>query len=374
MSTSINVTQRLIYSGRDNLMLVCAARLWPMPNGDLICSWLSGSDNEPASDNCVAMSRSMDGGRTWSEAQILIESGEMAGALTAMVPQQDGHVVAFGAHWPYDQGYTTWHFFRMESTDSGHTWSERTPVDIHGGQGSIEMPIHLQNGELLFPGALYHPRPKPLVAPVQQLCEAASEAEALAMAAVAGSELGGKFSAHLHACCAFISRDQNALHLAEHGDINNRPLGLLEPVCVQLRDGRIVMLMRAEWGGFLWRAESSDNGRTWTEAWQTEIPNPSSHTSLIRLPDNRIALIHNPAGRKGTRGPRNPMSIWISDDELESWSVKQDVIATSDNVRPHNWPGGLDRLAYPHAQILNGKLVFVYDRNRRDAMFVEVEL
>ena len=73
MST-IKATQRLIYSGRDNLMLVCAARLWPMPNGDLICSWLSGSDNEPASDNCVAMSRSTDGGRTWSDAQILVES------------------------------------------------------------------------------------------------------------------------------------------------------------------------------------------------------------------------------------------------------------------------------------------------------------
>jgi hypothetical protein len=54
MSSQIKATQRLIHTGRDNLMLVCAARLWPMPNGDLICTWLSGSDNEPASDNCVA--------------------------------------------------------------------------------------------------------------------------------------------------------------------------------------------------------------------------------------------------------------------------------------------------------------------------------
>jgi hypothetical protein len=374
MSSQIKATQRLIHTGRDNLMLVCAARLWPMPNGDLICTWLSGSDNEPASDNCVAMSRSTDGGRTWSEAQVLLESGEAATALAAMIPQKDGRVVAFGAYWPYDEHYTTWHFFRMESTDSGYTWSERTPIRVHDGKGSLDMPIRLKNGELLFPGALYHPRPQPLVAPVQQLCEAQSEEEALAMPAVEGAEVGGKFSTHLHACCAFISADENATQLEEYGDINNRPLGLLEPVCVQLRDGRIVMLMRAEWGGFLWRAESSDNGRTWTKAWETDIPNPSSHTSLIRLPDGRIALIHNPAGRKGTRGPRSPLSIWISDDELESWSVKQDLFATSGNVRPHNWPDGLDRLAYPHAQILDGKLVFVYDRNRRDAMFVEVEL
>lgn len=375
MSGRIRVKQHVIYSGRGQLKLVCAVRIWRAPNGDLLTTWLSGSDNEPAADNCEVMSRSTDGGRTWGEPQIVVGAGEVAGSMGPLLTLSDGRLVAFGAYWPYDKGYTERHVFRTESLDSGYTWGERQPLLIHNNHGAFGAPIKLHNGEYLFPGAFHDPRPKPLVAPVERLCEAATEEEALAMPAVPGQPSGGKFSTHLHGCCCFISRDENATTLEEYGYIANRPLGLLEPVVVQLRDGRVVMLMRAEWGGFLWRAESADNGRTWTPAWETDIPNPSSHTSLIRLPDGRIALFHNAAGRKGTRGPRNPLSIWISDDEMESWSVKEDVIATHGNYRPDDWPGGLDRLAYPAAMLLDdGRLVFVYDRNRREAMFVEVEI
>jgi len=122
------------------------------------------------------------------------------------------------------------------------------------------------------------------------------------------------------------------------------------------------MLMRAEYGGFLWRAESSDNGRTWTDAWQTDIPNPTSLAALIRMPDGRIALIHNAVGGVvGQNARRDPLSIWLSKDETESWYLKEDVIT-----------GG--SLAYPCPLIVDGRLVFSYDRNRREARFVEVEL
>ncbi|MBM3187557.1 MAG: exo-alpha-sialidase [Chloroflexi bacterium] len=374
MSARITVNQRLIYSGRDRLKLVCAVRLWEAPNGDLLSTWLSGSDNEPASDNCAVMSRSSDGGNTWSDPEMLVAAGEMAGAAGPMLIGKRGQLIAFGGYWPYDKHYTERYWFRMESNDSGHTWGERQPLTVHNNYGGFGEPIQLANGELLFPGAFHDPRPVPLVAPIKQLCEATSEEEALAMPAVPGESSGRKFATHLHGCCVYISPDEEATSLQEYGYIANRPLGLLEPVCVQLRDGRIVMLMRAEWGGYLWRAESADNGRTWTPAWETDIPNPSSHTSLIRLPDGRIALIHNPTGQKGVFGLRNPLSIWISDDEMASWSIREDVIASSGNYRPDNWPAGPNRLAYPHAKILDGKLVFVYDRNRRDAVFVEVEI
>ena len=55
------------------------------------------------------------------------------------------------------------------------------------------------------------------------------------------------------------------------------------------------------------------------------------------------------------------MSIWISDDETESWSIREDVLH-----------GGM--LAYPNGMVLDGKLVFAYDRDRRQAWFVEVEI
>ncbi|MFH1742302.1 MAG: sialidase family protein, partial [bacterium] len=332
------------------------------PNGDMLSCWLSGSDNEPSTDNNVLMARSKDKGRTWSEPKVFIPAGEMAGAVTILFSTPDNRLIALGAHWPSEKHYTEWHWFRMESSDSGMTWSGPARFVLHGNHASIcQGPVRLQNGEFLYPGQFFDERPKPLVAPAERLAHAKSEQEALAMSAGEG-RTGGKFSTHLHGCCVFIDPEREGKTFLEYGYIANRPLGLLESTCVQLKDGRIVMLMRAEWGGFLWRAESSDNGRTWTEAWQTDIPNPTSLTHLLRLPDGRIALIHNAVGGKvGERARRDPLSIWISDDETETWSIKADVIHDG-------------QLAYPNGMILDGRLVFVYDRDRRQVLFVEVDI
>jgi predicted neuraminidase len=189
---------------------------------------------------------------------------------------------------------------------------------------------------------------------VKELAHATSEEDALAIPAPPEGTKHDKFLTHLHGSSVLIAPNEDADELAEFGHIGNRPLGLLEPTCIELEDGRILMLMRAEYGGFLWRAESSDRGRNWT--------NPTSLANLIRLPDGGIALIHNAVGGKvGERSPRDPLSIWISEDEMETWSVKADVIG-----------GGY--LAYPNPKILDGDLVFAYDHNRRQIRFVEVHL
>jgi hypothetical protein len=58
---------------------------------------------------------------------------------------------------------------------------------------------------------------------------------------------------------------------------------------------------------------------------------------------------------------RDPLSLWISDDEMDSWAIKADLLH-----------GGW--LAYPAGMILDERLVFTYDRNRRQARFVEVDI
>jgi predicted neuraminidase len=365
----IGVTEHVVFDGlkgweKDGLTyrLACGALLVVAPNGDLLCSWLSGTDNEPSTDNCVLMARSTDKGKTWSDPSILIPAGGMAGAVTSIYPTSDGRLLLFGAHWPSEEQYTVWHYFRMESKDSGLTWSDPKPFVVHDNHACFGEPVHLANGELLFPVSFFQKRVKPLSGPVMKLAQAKTEEEALAIPPTESGDGGGKFSTHLHGSSVLIAKDENATEFAEYGKVCNRPLGLLEPTCIQLKDGRIVMLMRAEFGGFLWRSDSSDNGRTWTEAWQTDIPNPTSLPYLIRLNDGRIALIHNARGGVvGANSHRDPLSIWISNDELKSWSLKADVIR-----------GG--SLAYPNPKILDGRLVFAYDHNRRQVRFVEVTI
>ncbi|MFA6243627.1 MAG: sialidase family protein [Candidatus Hydrogenedentales bacterium] len=370
-SSLIQVRETTVFDGNKGwehggvtYRLACGACIAQMPNGDLLCWWLSGSDNEPSTDNNVLAARSTDKGKTWGEPFILVAAGEEAGALTFMHVTPGGKVIAFGAHWPSNLEYTVWHYFRMESTDNGITWSAQEPVRIRESEDiMLARPVLLKNGEYLLPTSFFEKRPQPLLAPIPALALAMSEAEALALPpdATPGAK-PDKFARHVHGCSVVTTSDPELRTLQERGAVRNRPLGLLESTVVQLKDGRLVMLMRAEYGGFLWRTESNDNGRTWKDAWQTDIPNPTSLPVLIRLPDGRIALIHNATGGVvGQRGNRDPLSIWLSNDEMESWYVKEDVIT-----------GG--QLAYPCPIILDGKLVFSYDRDRRESRFVEVQL
>ncbi len=344
--------------------LACGAAIAEMPNKDILCWWLSGSDNEPSTDNNVLASRSADHGKTWSEPYILIPAGKNATALSIMHVTPSGHVIAFGAEWPSELHYTVWHYFRMESTDNGFTWSPREPVQIRKEDNIMFCrPIQLQNGEYLCPTSFFEKRPQPLMGSIAALAHAKSEAEALALPPDPGmADKTNKFATHLHGCSALTTSTPELRNLVEHQGIRNRPLGLLESTVVQLKDGRIVMLMRAEYGGFLWRSESRDNGRTWCDAWQTDIPNPTSLAALIRLPGGRIALIHNASGGVvGKNDKRDPLSIWLSNDEMSSWYIKENVLT-----------GG--QLAYPCPLIVEGQLVFSYDRNRRESRFVTVAL
>jgi hypothetical protein len=98
----------------------------------------------------------------------------------------------------------------------------------------------------------------------------------------------------------------------------------------ELSDGRLVMLMRADTTNRLWRAESGDRGRTWSTPAPTEIPNPGSKPLIVHLPGDRIALFHNPnekdyddPRREAIHSYRTPLEMWISDDDLRTWSVRE---------------------------------------------------
>ncbi len=380
MGGQIHITQRVVFEGWRQYKLAVGCCLQQAPNGDILAWWLSGSGHEPATDNCVLMARSSDGGKTWGEPRIIVPAGEEAGALMAMQATSDGRLIALGARWPSAQEYTVWHCFRMESGDNGFTWSDPESLALRPAHNVAPggRLLRLDNGEWLIAASFFEKRPAPLRAEIAALAGAKSEAEALALPpAPDGKCPAGKFGTHLHGCSVFISDRDDFRGLTEHGHIANRPLGLLEPTIVQLKNGRLVMFARAECGGFLWRTESADRGRTWTEAVETDIPNPTSLPFLIRLADERIALIHNnTGGRRGLMTARSPLSIWISDDELASWSIKADIVTRTPVPRPDGFPADQpDNLAYPNGLVLaDGRFVFGYDRNRRQAMFVEVEI
>ncbi len=334
------------------------------PNGDLICSWMTGGETEPADDHIVLYARSSDGGRTWGEPQVLIDKKEGEDNGSANIFRIGDRVFAMCARWPAADRYDVWHYTRKESHDNGATWVDEVPIVLYEGErlsGSFGNIIKTADGGLLGCGTFMEKRLTPLQAGVERLAHAKSQEEAQSMGPLLpGEESASDMGRTLYGMFCFKpNEDMTAFEI--RGRVCNRPLGLLEGNIIQLKDGHLAMLMRAEWGGFLWRSDSYDGGYTWTDARQTDIPNPSSLAQLLRLPDGRIALFHNPTGGVvGKRGRRDKLSVWVSDDEMESWYIKQDLLE------------GI-YLSYPCPLLMqDGSVGFGYDKNRRGTEFVRV--
>ena len=68
---------------------------------------------------------------------------------------------------------------------------------------------------------------------------------------------------------------------------------LWENNIAEYENGKLVMLMRAEFTGYLYRSFSDDYGKTWSKPEKTDIPNPASKITLLKS-GNNILLIHNP--------------------------------------------------------------------------------
>lgn len=362
------ITEKIIFDGYKGMVyqnttyrLACAAIIAQAPNEDLLVWCITGSDNEPATDNSVLMVRSSDGGKTWHDPEMFIPAKDNLMTVASNIYSlSDGRMVALWAYLPTEKKYTEWHYQRMYSSDSGKTWSEPQSFPIRNNTAALfeGRPLKLANGEYFLAASVFDKRKKPFVAPITELLKAKTEQEAAAMPPSEG-KTAGKFATHLHGCVSFTAKHEDAADLIQGGKISNRPLGLLEPTCVQLKNGSIAMLMRGQFGGFLWRADSNDNGKTWSDAYATDIPNPSAMAHLIRVPDGRILLIND---NNNKNRDREPLALWLSNDEMKTWYIKSDVLF-----------GG--KLAYPHAIILkDGRLVFVYDHNRRQIRFVEVQL
>lgn len=85
-----------------------------------------------------------------------------------------------------------------------------------------------------------------------------------------------------------------------------------EPYWWTLPDGRLVALFRDNnRSGFLYRAFSTDDGRSWTDPVRTNFPDARSKFFNLQLSDGRFALVSNANPNK-----RDPLTIALSDDSL----------------------------------------------------------
>lgn len=132
--------------------------------------------------------------------------------------------------------------------------------------------------------------------------------------------------------------------------------GVVEATIEQLRDGRIWMLMRTNWG-FFWEAFSDNEGLTWKNFKPTKIDASSAPGLLQRLKSGRLFLVWNRANLEGQSSyrmsggdgissevahsnNREELSVMLSDDDGKTWTKPVVIARVTDKSKIKN-------LAYP---------------------------
>ena len=329
----------LVYHGIPPDHCCCDQTLRILPDGEFICVFMTGGAGEPEKANYVAICRSTDQGATWSKPDVVKRYEDRACLLSEVMVCDSRIVVLMQTHSGHFDDWLNW---TIESLDGGHSWSDPIRFDPVPRRAFIRTLYISSWGDWYLPIQSYDNVPDWQVSPLDD----------------------GSFK-----------NPVNAVLISSNRGGDWALSGLVEPACnwaennvVELSDGRLIMLIRADGIGFLRRSESVDRGRTWSPAELTDIKNPGSKFRLHRLSDGRIILIHNsqntPKGGpaysvRNCNTARNPLSMWISDDDMQSWPYRRDLTA---------FPG---MLAYPDGQVDAAEeyVHFVFDYNRHDIIY-----
>ena len=120
----------------------------------------------------------------------------------------------------------------------------------------------------------------------------------------------------------FFSDDDGRTWTRGKGMVDCPKRGAMEPGVVELKDGRVLQVIRTQMGQ-VWFSFSTDSGDTWSVAVPSGITSPESPSTIARLPGGgELLLIHNPNIERGVSAikSRTPLVPRISQDEGLTWS------------------------------------------------------
>lgn len=247
------------------------------------------------------------------------------------------------------------------SRDAGKTWSEkRTLVKNDGGCNVMEVNfLRLNSSEI----ALFYCQKNTESSDCRVMMRTSSD-EGRSWRPAKQLSPAGKYTGLTNGRSIRLKNDRILLEAWEGGDSycyvsdddgktwrasqRVRPAGgkSYEPACIQLKDGRVMMLMRTGLGA-QYKSLSADNGLTWSKPVPTSLVGTAAPVSISRVPTTGDLLAiwnHNP-GAKG----RNPLSAAISKDEGITWGAFRNI-----EDRPD------DAWAYPAVTWIDAKAYLTY--------------
>lgn len=286
------------------------AAIVPLKDHSLLLAWTefyagSGADHGPAR---ISAKISADGGKTWGEKRTLIENDGGCNVMEVNFLRLKNNDLAI-LYCQKNSENADCRVMMRTSADDGKTWgkAQQLSLDAHYTGLTNGRGIRLKTGRLLI--------------------EAWEDG---------------------YSYCYFSDDEGATWHESKRvkpGD------GSWEPACIELKDGRVLMLMRTGLGG-QFKSYSTDGGATWTEPVATPLAGTAAPVSISRVPStgDLLAIWNNNLGKDlpGNVG-RTPLTAAISKDEGQTWE------------HPRNLEEGQgDAWAYPAVTWVDDRALVTY--------------
>lgn len=256
-----------------------------------IYSHFSGTSGSDFGNGYLASRYSSDNGRTWSnEDQLVVEQeGDMNVMSVSLLRLQNGSIALFYARKNSEEDCVP--MMRI-SNDEAQSWSAPIPC-ITDKQGYFVLNnnriIQLQDGRLMMPVALH-------------------------------KTIEGKWD-DKGILYAYYSDDSGQTWSSSEEVPNQTEIITQEPGLIELKDGTIMMFIRAD-NGVQQLSYSKNKGQTWTHIEPSDIKSPLSPASVARIPSTGNLLMvwnNNDGSNAATKGNRSPFNLAVSDDEGKTW-------------------------------------------------------
>lgn len=141
--------------------------------------------------------------------------------------------------------------------------------------------------------------------------------------------------------------------------VNGKDIGMIQPTIWQDSEGTVHAMFRTNCGR-IYRSESTDLGRTWSEAYSTGMMNNFSGIDCVMTDDGKLWLVHTPAGMK----VRNSLILSVSEDNGKTW---KDVMTLEKSINL------AAEFSYPAIIAEGNRLYITYTHSRKTINYAFIE-
>lgn len=293
-----------------------ASNLLILPNGDVLCTWFAGTQ-EGVADISILCSRLRKGSDVWEPAVKLSNDPERSEQNPVLFLDPDNTLwLLWTAQISGNQDTAIVRY--RKSDDFGETWQDIDVLIDKPGTFIRQPIVVLDNGNWLLP--IFNCTVKP----------------------------GEKWVGNYDTSSVKISEDKGKTWR----DVDvPESLGCVHMSIAPLKNGSLIAVYRSRWADNIYQSYSHDNGETWTEPKATALPNNNSSIQVTALNNGDLAMVFNNMSAAGATerrsslydeieddsgavepeiidgksafwgAPRAPMSLAVSKDNGESWTI-----------------------------------------------------